>query len=484
MAVQTLAGRRNDLRRKVAADGIDAHQFEAYELAWAYARAEAATATEQWAGRVGSEAARLSAEIASAEAAGRPEQGELLAARGGLAAGTDDLGASEEHRLLRSSMREFAEREIRPLAQDVHRGDLDIPDSIVAGAAGLGLFGLSVPERYGGSAGPAPDHAAMLIVTEELARASLAAGGSLITRPEILIRALLSAGTEEQKRGLLPAIASGQKLVAVAVTEPDAGSDVARVQCRASRAPDGGWRVDGSKLWCTWAGRCELLMLLCRTSGEGHRGLSLFVAEKPAFPGHEFEHRQPGGGLLRGRAIPTIGYRGMHTFDLQFQGYALPKRALIGAEGRGFYLQMEGFSVGRLQTAARGIGVLQAAYENARAYVGERTVFGRRVLDYQLPRAMLGRIAARLDASRRLAYHAATLMDQGEGQMEASLAKLYACRCAELGTRDAMQLFGGMGYGEETAVSRHFVDARVLTIFEGAEEVLALRVIAKALLEV
>jgi (2S)-methylsuccinyl-CoA dehydrogenase len=380
-------------------------------------------------------------------------------------------------------MREFAEREIRPLAQAIHRGDRDIPESIIRGAADLGLFGLSVPERFGGTAAGEADHLAMLIVTEELSRASLAAGGSLITRPEILIRALLRAGSEEQKRALLPAIASGEKLVAVAVTEPDAGSDVARVQCRATPAPGGGWTVNGAKLWCTWAGRCELLMLLCRTSAEGHRGLSLFVVEKPRYGGHEFEHRQPGGGLLRGRAIPTIGYRGMHTFELQFEDYALPPEALIGEQGRGFYLQMEGFAVGRLQTAARATGVLQGAFEDAHAYTRERTVFGRPVLAFQLPRALLGRVAAHLDASRQLAYAAARLMDSGQGQMEASLAKLYASRNAELGTRDAMQLFGGMGYGEETDVSRHFVDARVLTIFEGAEEVLALRVIAKALLE-
>ena len=321
----------------------------------------------------------------------------------------------------------------------------------------------------------------LLVVTEELSRASLAAGGSLITRPEILIRALLSAGSEQQKSTLLPEIASGRKLVSVAVTEPDAGSDVARIQCRATRN-DGGWSVNGTKLWCTWAGRCELLMLLCRTSAEGHRGLSLFVAEKPAFPGHDFDFTQPGGGRVSGRAIPTIGYRGMHTFELRFEDFLLPPDALVGDEGRGFYLQMEGFSTGRLQTAGRGIGVMQAALEDAFAYTAQRTVFGRPLGTYQLPQATLGRMAARVDASRQLAYRAALLMDRGEGSMEASLAKLYACRNAEWVTRDAVQLFGGMGYGEESDVSRHFVDARVLTIFEGAEEVLALRVIARALL--
>jgi (2S)-methylsuccinyl-CoA dehydrogenase len=183
MAVETLAGRLEDLRRKVASDGMDPHQFEAYELTWAYARAEAAEATEEWATAVAEEAARLSAAIVAAEAGGKPEQGELLAARGRLKATTEDLGASADHRLLRSSIRDFAEREIAPQAQDIHRRDLDIPESIIEGAARLGLFGLSVPERYGGSAGPEPDHTAMLIVTEELSRASLAAGGSLITRP-------------------------------------------------------------------------------------------------------------------------------------------------------------------------------------------------------------------------------------------------------------------------------------------------------------
>jgi (2S)-methylsuccinyl-CoA dehydrogenase len=452
MAVQTLTSRREELRRKVAADE-----------------------------RVGSESARLSARIAAAEAAADPEDGELLAARGRVRELTDEMGETDQHRLLRRSIREFAEREIRPHAQEIHRRDLDIPETIIRGAAELGLFGLSVPEPYGGSAGSEPDHRAMLIVTEELSRASLAAGGSLITRPEILIRALLVAGSEEQKEKLLPEIASGRQLVAVAVTEPDAGSDVARVQCRATRTGSG-WKIDGTKLWCTWAGRCELLMLLCRTSGEGHRGLSLFVAEKPAFAGHDFDYEQPGGGRLSGTAIPTIGYRGMHTFELRFEGYELPEEAIIGGEGRGFYLQMEGFSTGRLQTAGRGIGVMRAALEDTLAYTADRTVFGRPLASYQLPQAALGRMAARVDASQQLAYRAALRMDQGGGAMESSLAKLYACRNAEWVTRDAVQLFGGMGYGEETDVSRHFLDARVLTIFEGAEEVLALRVIAKALL--
>jgi (2S)-methylsuccinyl-CoA dehydrogenase len=229
------------------------------------------------------------------------------------------------------------------------------------------------------------------------------------------------------------------------------------------------------------------MMLLARTAGAGHRGLSVFVVEKPPFLGHHFTFQQPGGGALEGRAIPTIGYRGMHTFELAFDDFQLPRDALVGGEewlNRGFYLQMESFAMGRLQTAGRAVGVMQAALDDALAYTAQRVVFGRPIAGFGLPRAMLGRMVVQAASARRLSYRAARLLSegQGSGQMEAALAKLYASRMAEQVTRDAMQLHGGMGYGEETDVSRYFVDARVLSIFEGAEEVLALRVIARALL--
>ena len=483
---QALAG----LRERAAGGG----QVEANQLAWAVARAEAAVACREWAADAGDELAALIAEAAEEEALrfaeGRGVELADLDWRRLLQIHqrfrpTEDIGASEHHRLLRDALRDFAEKEIRPRAQAIHRGDTDIPEEIISGVAELGLFGLSIPEEHGGSQGAAPDFRAMLIATEELSRASLAAGGSLMTRPEILVRALLRSGTEEQKRAWLPAIASGEKLVAVGVTEPDYGSDVAQIKCRATRLADGDWEITGTKLWCTFAGRSELLMILCRTAEGGHRGLSVFVVEKPAYPGHEFEHAQPGGGTLRGRAIPTLGYRGMHTFELAFDRYRVPALALVGGEAglnRGFYLQMEGFGVGRIQTAGRGVGLMQAALEDALGYTRARRVFGRAVSEFELPRAMLGNAIVRVNAARQLSYRAARLLDAGGGQMESSLAKLYASRMAELVTRDAMQLHGAMGYGEETDVSRHFVDARVLSIFEGAEEVLALRVIARSLL--
>jgi (2S)-methylsuccinyl-CoA dehydrogenase len=487
---------RDGVANLVAEGGLDAHQVAVNHLAWAVARAEAAQACLEWAEASADPLAGRIAAIAEAEAlafaaGGSTELHALGAGRlAALAADyrpLEDAGAGDEHRLLRASLREFAQRELRPRAREVHRRDLDVPEEVVRGVAALGLFGLSIPEAYGGARGAEPDHRAMLVATEELSRASLAAGGSLVTRPEILVSALLRGGTEEQKAAWLPAIASGERLVAVAVTEPDHGSDVASIACRAVRTAGGDWEITGTKLWSTFAGRSELLMVLCRTSDAGHRGQSVFVLEKPAYTGHAFEHRQPSGGVLRGRAIPTIGYRGMHTFELAFDRYLAPASSLVGGDqwlDRGFYLQMEGFAVGRIQTAARAIGVMQAALEDALAYARERRVFGRAVADFQLPAAMLGSMIVRVSAARQLSYRAARLLDAGEGRMESSLAKLYASRAAETVTRDAMQLHGAMGYGEETDVSRYFVDARVLSIFEGTEEVLALRVIGRSLLGV
>ena len=495
-AAAALEGARDGLRRsvaeRVARDGPDAHQVAVDHLVWCHAGVEAAAALRLWAEGAGDPNALEMAAIAEGEALAalglRSAEdaiaaGERCAALAGPA-GLEDVGAADEHRLLRATTRAFATAQVAPYAQAIHRGDLDIPEHVISAAAELGLFGMSVPETYGGTMTSA-DSRAMLVVTEELSRASLAAGGSLITRPEILVRALLRGGTEQQRRRLLPEIASGRRLVAVGVTEADHGSDVAGLRCRAARQPDGSWRIDGGKLWCTFAGRSELLMLLLRTSPEGHRGLSVFVIEKPPYAGHDFEHRQPGGGSLRGRAIPTIGYRGMHTFELAFDGYVAPAGALVGGEewmGRGFQLQMEGFGMGRIQTAGRAVGVMQAALEQAGRYAADRRVFGGRVADLQLARAKLGLAAVRVNAARQLAYAAGLLVDAGGGQVESALAKLYASRMAELVTREAMQLHGAMGYGEESEISRLFVDARVLPIFEGAEEVLSLRVIGRALL--
>ncbi|HET9691904.1 MAG TPA: acyl-CoA dehydrogenase family protein [Acidimicrobiales bacterium] len=390
--------------------------------------------------------------------------------------------------MVATAFRRFAVERIAPVAEHVHRRNGDVPEEIITGLAELGAFGLSIPEGYGGFAtGGERDYLGMVVATEELSRASLGAGGSLITRPEILARALVKGGTEEQKRRWLPRLADGSLMAAVAVTEPDFGSDVAGLTVTATRAPDGAWVVNGTKTWSTFAARADLLMLLARTDpdrSKAHRGLSLFVVEKERADGHGFVLTQPDGGRLEGRPIDTIGYRGMHSYELAFAGWRVPAENLVGGEaglGRGFYLQMEGFENGRLQTAARAVGVMQAAWEAARAYGADRRVFGRPVGDYQLTRVKLARMAAAIVAARASMLEVARLMAKGEGALEASMVKAYVCRAAEWVTREAMQVHGGFGYAEEYPVSRLFVDARVLSIFEGADETLALKVIARRL---
>jgi (2S)-methylsuccinyl-CoA dehydrogenase len=395
----------------------------------------------------------------------------------------------EELELARETFHRFAENEIRPHAERVHRTNSDIPESIVSGLADLGAFGLSVPEEYGGFAsGGESDYMGMVVATEELSWGSLGIGGSLITRPEILTRALVRGGTEEQKRRWLPKIASGELLAAVAVTEPDFGSDVAGIVTSASPTTSG-WSINGVKTWCTFAARADVLMLLARTDPDrtkGHRGLSLFVVDKERATGKGFVLHQTGAlsGKLEGRPIDTLGYRGMHSYELAFENWLVPEDNLVGGDdglGRGFYLQMQGFENGRLQTVARAVGVMQAAYEAAIAYARERKVFGKAIIDYELTRVKLARMAVLIQASRQFSYEVARLMAKGEGALEASMAKAYVCRAAEWVTREAMQIHGGMGYAEEYPVSRYFVDARVLSIFEGADEILALKVIARGL---
>jgi (2S)-methylsuccinyl-CoA dehydrogenase len=407
-----------------------------------------------------------------------------------------DRHLDADFELVRETFHRFAEQQIRPRAEHIHRANTDIPEVIIGGMAEMGGFGMSVPEEYGGFAtGGEADYMGMVVATEELAWASLGAGGSLITRPEILTRALVHGGTEEQKLKWLPKLASAQAMGAVAVTEPDFGSDVAGVITAASPT-SGGWLINGVKTWCTFAARADVLMLLARTDPDrtkGHRGLSLFLVEKPQGEGHGFLFNQEAGsggrpadssGRMEGRAIDTLGYRGMHSYEVAFENWFVPDENLVGGPdglGRGFYLQMQGFENGRLQTAARAIGVMQASYEAALEYAEGRVVFGAPIIDYQLTRAKLGRMAVLIQAARQSAYEVARLMSKGEGALEASMIKAYVCRAAEWVTREALQIHGGMGYAEEYAVSRYFVDARVLSIFEGADETLALKVIARRL---
>lgn len=460
-------------------------------LALAYAADVAADLRGRLTGREddwGTDGGALAA-VADAIAAGRDAA--FLAAIGDRVMATGEAGPRhlpEELEMVRDAFRRFAEDKVMPVAEHVHRGDEDIPDEIITGLAEMGCFALSIPAEHGGMAEGGPDELLnMVLVTEELSRGSLGVAGSLITRPEIIGTAIQKGGTDEQKQRWLPAIASGEKMCGVAVTEPDYGSDVAGVKVSATRDGDD-WILNGVKTWCTFAGRAEFLLVLARTDADrskGHRGLSLFVVDKPPFPGHEWAVEQDGGGKMEARAIPTLGYRGMHSFEVSIDNWRVPHTNLIGeddGEGQGFYLQMQAFANARLQTAARALGVMQSALEEAANYGKQRHVFGQALGDYELSKTKVARMATLIAANRVFAFEVARLIAGGDGQLEASQVKQLACRTAEWVTREAQQLHGGYGYAEEYTVSRLFVDARVLSIFEGADEVLALRVIARQLL--
>ncbi|MFM8862684.1 MAG: acyl-CoA dehydrogenase family protein, partial [Acidimicrobiia bacterium] len=312
--------------------------------------------------------------------------------------------------MVQDAFRRFAADRITPVAEHIHRTNADIPEDIIEGLAEIGAFGLSVPVEYEGfSEGGESEYIGMVVATEELTRASLGAGGALITRPEILTRALLFGGTEQQKKEWLPRLATAEVMPAVAVTEPDYGSDVAGVKVSATRT-DGGWLINGVKTWCTFGARANVLMLLARTDpdrSKAHRGLSLFIVPKPVGDAPGFVFTQDGGGRMEGRPIDTIGYRGMHSYEIAIENWFVPETNLIGGRdglGKGFYLQMAGFENGRLQTAARAVGVMQAAYEAALDYAQNRVVFGKPISDYELTRVKLGRMAVITQASRQFSY--------------------------------------------------------------------------------
>lgn len=414
----------------------------------------------------------------------------VIEARGAFSAELEDDIAN----MTRDHTRAFARTEVLPIAQEMHRQDFLVPEELIQKMAGLGLFGCSVPEAYGGTG---MGYLTMVVLTEELSTVSLVAG-SLITRSEILTRALLQGGTEEQRRRWLPPIASGELLVGIAVTEPDVGSDVASITCRAVPGEhDGrrGWFIEGAKAWSTFAGRANILALLARTDpdfSKGARGLSLFIVPKDPYSGHQFEHRQPEGGTITGTANPTPGYRGMHSFTLAFDRYFVPEENLVGGEagvGRGFYLQMGGFAAGRLQTGGRATGVGQASVEKACNYALDRRQFGRPIAEYQLTQYKIGRMATHVAAGRHLTYAAARAMQEEErgggtlgATIEAAMCKLFASDVAVWVSQEAQLIHGGWGYSDEDPVARYVADALVLPIFEGVKPILELKVIARQLL--
>ena len=389
--------------------------------------------------------------------------------------------------LTREMARDFAKKEVMPIAQDIHRNDLLVPDELIKKFSEQGFFGSSIPTEYGGTG---MGDLSMIIITEELSAASLAAAGSLSTRPEILTKALLAGGTEEQRKEWLPKIASGEVLVAIAVTEPDTGSDVSSLQTKAEPSEvkgEKGWLINGSKAWSTFSGKANALALLARTDpdySKGAKGLSLFIVPKESFGDeHQWEFKQENGGLIQGTSNPTPGYRGMHSYTLSLENVWVSHANLVGEDSgvnNGFYLQMGGFAVGRLQTGGRAVGLAQAALEKACIYVSEREQFKNKLSEYQLTQYKIGKMATSIAAARHLTYAAAR--DFHTRSIEAAMSKLLACDIAGEVTREALLLHGGWGYSEEDPISRYVVDALVLPIFEGVKPVLELKVIGRELL--
>ncbi len=377
---------------------------------------------------------------------------------------------------IRDEMRKFADSEVLPHAHGWHRANSYIPLEVLAQMAELGVFGLTIAEEYDGLG---LGKESMCVVSEELSRGYIGVG-SLGTRSEIAAELIAGGGTEEQKRIWLPKIASGEVLPTAVFTEPNAGSDLASLRTRAVRQGDV-YKIYGNKTWITHPVRADLMTLLVRTdpSEPGHRGLSILLAQKPR--GSD-ENPFPAAGLT-GSEIEVLGYRGMKEYEIAFDGFEVAAEHLLGGvEGAGFRQLMQTFESARIQTAARAIGVAQAAMEQALAYAEQRQQFGKPLIHFPRVADKIAMMAVEIMIARQLTYFAARQKDSGRRcDVEAGMAKLLAARIAWASADNAVQIHGGNGFALEFPVSRILCDARILSIFEGAAEIQA-QVIGRRLL--
>jgi (2S)-methylsuccinyl-CoA dehydrogenase len=378
---------------------------------------------------------------------------------------------------IRDEMRKFADGQVVPFAQEWHLKNQYIPLEIIGQMSELGVFSLTIPEDYGGMG---LGKESMCVVSEELSRGYIGVG-SLGTRSEIAAELILGSGTEEQKRKWLPKIASGEVLPTAVFTEPNTGSDLASLKTRAVR--DGHiYKVHGNKTWITHPVRADVMTLLVRTNPaeKGYRGLSMLLAEKPR--GTD-ERPFPAPGMS-GTEIEVLGYRGMKEYEIAFDGFVVKAENLLGGvEGLGFKQLMATFESARIQTAARAVGVAQAALEQARAYASQRVQFGEPIGNFPRVADKIVMMAAEIVIARQLTYHAARQKDSGRRcDLEAGMAKLLAARVAWAAADNAVQIHGGNGFAVEFPISRILCDARILNIFEGAAEIQA-QVIARRLLD-
>ena len=388
-----------------------------------------------------------------------------------------DCGLDETLEAVRDEMRKFAESEVAPRAHEWHLTNSYIPMDVIAHMAELGVFGLTIPEEYGGMG---LGKESMCVVSEELSRGYIGVG-SLGTRSEIAAELILGGGTDEQKTKWLPKIASGEVLPTAVFTEPNTGSDLASLKTRAVK--EGGvYKVHGNKTWITHPVRADLMTLLVRTDPKepGYRGLSMLLAEKPR--GDDADPFPAPG--MSGGEIEVLGYRGMKEYEIAFDGFEVKAENLLGgAESQGFKQLMQTFESARIQTAARAVGVAQAAMELARRYAEERVQFGEKLIAFPRVADKIAMMAVEVMIARQITYFAARQKDSGRRcDLEAGMAKLLAARVAWAAADNAVQIHGGNGFAMEYPVSRVLCDARILSIFEGAAEIQA-QVIARRLLD-
>ncbi|EKX59625.1 Methylsuccinyl-CoA dehydrogenase [Rhodobacter sp. AKP1] len=520
---------RGALKERVTTDGkvsskaLEEEQFAAHALSWLATYVESLRQMRAWAGRLETEGRfgemeALILQIAFGEylaqirggipmsqtetarvqdigiELGHPgeavrrliQAGNTPAARARLVAlmrdnhGRATFGASgldEELEMIRDQFRRFADERVAPHAHGWHMRDELIPMEIVEALAEMGVFGLTIPEEFGGFG---LSKASMVVVSEELSRGYIGVG-SLGTRSEIAAELILCGGTDAQKAAWLPKLASGEILPTAVFTEPNTGSDLGSLRTRAVKDGDE-WVVNGNKTWITHAARTHVMTLLARTDPEttDYRGLSMFLAEK--VPGTDADPFPTPG--MTGGEIEVLGYRGMKEYEIGFDGFRVKGENLLGGvEGQGFKQLMQTFESARIQTAARAIGVAQNALEVGMQYAEERKQFGKALIEFPRVAGKLAMMAVEIMVARQLTYHSAWEKDHGQRcDLEAGMAKLLGARVAWAAADNALQIHGGNGFALEYQISRILCDARILNIFEGAAEIQA-QVIARRLLD-
>ncbi len=386
-------------------------------------------------------------------------------------------GLDDELEMIREQFRRYAVEKVEPFAHEWHLKDELIPLEVIEELAEMGVFGLTIPEEFGGFG---LSKASMCVVSEELSRGYIGVG-SLGTRSEIAAELILAGGTDAQKAQWLPKLASAEILPTAVFTEPNTGSDLGSLRTRAVKDDNGDYRITGNKTWITHAARTHVMTLLARTdpATTDYRGLSMFLAEKT--PGTD-EHPFPTEGMTGGE-IEVLGYRGMKEYELGFDNFKVKGENLLGGEeGKGFKQLMETFESARIQTAARAIGVAQSALDVAMRYAQDRKQFGKALISFPRVSGKLAMMAVEIMIARQLTYFSAREKDEGRRcDLEAGMAKLLGARVAWAAADNGLQIHGGNGFALEYTISRILCDARILNIFEGAAEIQA-QVIARRLL--